>query len=604
MASPNFVYAWRLLSGSKADLIPLGARNPRNFYTADGDHTPLLQSLDDIRYGLISGSLFGFAPQANTPSATSGSAYNVFVTGSTGDLFYNKNGTLIRITLGSGLGSDVVSASVDYVGGIQIDTGGSADGQVLRFNGTKFVPATLTGSTVSSYPILTGTLFLTSVMTGSNALFSNISTAQLTASDALITKLTASFVNSQQLTSSNDISVQGIRIAPVGSANGHVLRYNGSAYVPATLTGSGGASTLSGSYAAGTTSADSIVLLTTALSGVILRDARPTISGSGGGGGTLFGIQDRPGTKKYLDVVVSGTHLIKSDMGEIAGGPAFVLDIDTDASLAVVSSRWLRFKNAGVVQGGFGFHPNSATLFGWKSELANTFFIASDNTGLSIQSAVSYFYVGNTAYVTIGAGTMTPFADLGTGLGDSAHRWSTTYTKAISADVSTLTASCAAIDSATAVALSVDTTNQFVSKGARLLSLRTAGAELSSIRPSGSYSAHFVGSGSTPTIAAGANAGSTSHLTITGSDSAFHFSVEVGAGTSAGEIAVITFARPFEFTPVCIVSGQRAASLAPLYDVVADTDNSSTHKVSIRTGQATVSGSTYFLSAICLGKTA
>ena len=412
MASPNFVYAWRLLSGSKADLIPLGARNPRNFYTADGDHTPLLQSLDDIRLSVVSGSLFGFAPQQGTPSAISGSAYSLFVTGSSNDLFYNKNGTLIRITLGSGLGSDVVSASVDYVGGIQIDTSAAADGRVLRFDGTKFVAATLTGSggAVSSYPILTGTLFLTSVMTGSNALFSILNTAQLTAS--------------------NGAKLQGVNVLPGGAADGQVLRFNGTAFVPATLTGSGGGtSTLSGSYAFGTTSADSTIQLTSQLSGVLIRDARPSISGSGGFGGTLFGIQDRPGTKKYLDIVVSGSHTLKSDMVELAGGPSFVLDLDTDQTLASVTSRWLRFKNAGVVQGGFGFHPVSNTIFGWQSATANTHFIASDQSGFTVQSGVTYFYNSSTAYVAAEAGKLRPFADVGTDLGDSTHHWNNLYAK-------------------------------------------------------------------------------------------------------------------------------------------------------------------------------
>jgi hypothetical protein len=85
---------------------------------------------------------------------------------------------------------------------------------------------------------------------------------------------------------------------------------------------------------------------------------------------------------------------------------------------------------------------------------------------------------------------------------------------------------------------------------------------------------HILSTGTTPQIALGANGGSTTQVSIDGTDTAGTITVTVpmpATGTTAptynaGDLADITFTKQYEYTPRVVISADNADSLAmPVY---------------------------------------
>ena len=73
---------------------------------------------------------------------------------------------------------------------------------------------------------------------------------------------------------------------------------------------------------------------------------------------------------------------------------------------------------------------------------------------------------------------------------------------------------------------------------------------------------HFVGGGSTPTVAAGSGAGTNGDLAISiaGTDASMQVSLTFGSGAGTGALFVVTFATPFATAPFPVFSAASAAT--------------------------------------------
>jgi len=156
-------------------------------------------------------------------------------------------------TAGGDLGGSYPNPSVNKILGVTVTTTGAANGQVLKFNGTSWVPGTdntgsggsptgpAGGDLTGSYPnptINTGVITTTKIADGS------VTSAKL-APGVIPTSLPPNGTAGGDLngTYPNPTlnKIQGINVTATGASTGQVLKFDGTSWVPGTdNTGSGG----------------------------------------------------------------------------------------------------------------------------------------------------------------------------------------------------------------------------------------------------------------------------------------------------------------------------------------------------------------------------
>ncbi len=229
------------------------------------------------------------------------------------------------------------------VTGTKIAQGGASNGQVLKWNGSDWVPANdATGS---------GTVSVSGAISGDGSSGSPLKVSPGAINSSMIRDTT---VNTADL---KDRSVTGAKIAQGGASNGQVLKWNGSDWVPDTdNTGGGGGSTIARS-----TLGDSLVVG----SSKVLDKDNP-----------LNNPWYRSQNIKYFDIksrkVAGGT----GDLNVVLMGDSRT-DFSTimhKASLEYLKTK-IPFKGPGYVGGTYDFYNISGsgpTSHNWTQKAANT----------------------------------------------------------------------------------------------------------------------------------------------------------------------------------------------------------------------------------------
>jgi len=112
---------------------------------------------------------------------------------------------------------------------------------------------------------------------------------------------------------------------------------------------------------------------------------------------------------------------------------------------------------------------------------------------------------------------------------------------------------------------------------------------------------HFVGGGSTPTVAGGSAMGSGGSLTaptVVGTDTSFAVTLTTGLSTTAGTLVAITFAKPFTVAPPAptLTPGNlAAASQFTAHDFLASCPTSGTLVVTCQTGLSSNTQYVFFI---------
>lgn len=128
----------------------------------------------------------------------------------------------------------------------------------------------------------------------------------------------------------------------------------------------------------------------------------------------------------YTPVVQDSTTVVmKSSAAD--GASAVAAAVDTTSAWSNLTAKILDIRDNGASKGSFKFHPVSSTLFGWQGA-GDTFFLDNNQNGFTIQGGVTFFYANNgTAYVAAGQAKLYPQTDVQSTLGDSTHRWLSSY---------------------------------------------------------------------------------------------------------------------------------------------------------------------------------
>lgn len=440
MSAPNFVYAARSLSGSKIDLVDLQVGDdPRNYYTANGDHLPLLQSLDDIRVAIISGSLFGFTAQASTPTATSGSRTSLFVTGSSNDLYFNKNGTLIKITAGTavnavGAGSNLSSSYAlattqaeqtmligsTFGGGIRIeDRRDIGTGQVSALSVLNSASATGGNQKYSPMIELAGQGFATTParssavrwglqirpVEGASDTTGDLVLWHATGSDQYAEKIVIGRTTAASVITSGEVTLIAGAASQASGAIGFSAHESNNGSNPGCIT-----------FWTKIDNARFNGFAVAALDDASFRSGYDMAPMS-------LGESTRRWSSVYVKTISADVSTLTASFGAADSANIVGLLVKSSNTLSNVAARWLNFDNNGTLKGGFGFHPLNAAVFGWQST-GDTFFIDSLQNGFIIQSGVTFFYAAGIVQYAAEASAFRPQANDGTrDLGATGNRW-------------------------------------------------------------------------------------------------------------------------------------------------------------------------------------